>query len=347
MNTFEDVVNAAKELITSAWALAALTASFESGFLEFLTEPRTAQDLSDKSGISLELQKSLLGVLVALRFVARENGTYRCSPGMQQCLISGNYEWILAKLRSAHLQTHSLVQDAKHGNLHSGWRHKDPEILRSQGRLSSTEMVMMFENRILPRLDDLDSRLTKSSAVFLDVGTGVGCLALAMTARWPCLRVVAMEPFGPSLVEAKRNLADSPLSSRIELRAAGLEELTDDRAFDLIWLPQMFVPEELFRQGLKSVWRALRPGGWVWMPALNETGTAVRQATGRLRNVVWGGAPIGAPELMDLLRASGFTKVQKIENTPMGEHVFVVSQRLPNSGHYQSVHGPVVGLKAR
>ncbi len=332
MNNFEEVVTATKELITSTWALSALNASFESGVLKLLSKPQTLASLSAKSGFPAVLLESLLGVLVALGFVQRERDLYVSSPGMLQCLGSSNYEWLLAKLRSAQLQTHSFVQDAKRGDLRPGWRHRNPEILCSQGRLSSVEMAKMFENRILPRLDGLSCRLATDTAHFLDIGTGVGCLALAMASRWPCLRVVAMEPFGPPLAEARRNFENSPLSDRIELRPSGLEELIDERLFDLVWLPQMFVPGKLFRQGLGPVWRALRPGGWIWLSALNESGTKLRFAISQLRNVVWGGDPIRAADLKSLLCEARFTEIQEIENSSVGEHVFIVARRPENRG---------------
>jgi len=94
-------------------------------------------------------------------------------------------------------------------------------------------------------------RLQAPTASFLDVGSGVGALAIEMCSIWPHLHVVGLEPQAVPLAEGRRNVAAAGLGDRIALRAQRVEEMTEHEAFDLAWLPQVFLPREAFGPGLQ------------------------------------------------------------------------------------------------
>ena len=48
--------------------------------------------------------------------------------------------------------------------------------------------------------------------------------------------------------------------------------LRQDPAFDLAYIPQVFLPEDAFLKGLASVGRALHRGGWVSLPVISSPG---------------------------------------------------------------------------
>jgi len=54
-----------------------------------------------------------------------------------------------------------------------------------------------------------------------------------MARKWPTLRVVGLDVWGPSLALARQNVAAAGLQDRVELREQSADELPDDRAFDL------------------------------------------------------------------------------------------------------------------
>ncbi len=56
-------------------------------------------------------------------------------------------------------------------------------------------------------------------ASFLDVGTGVGQLAVAAAGLWPRATIVGIDVWQPSLERARANVAQAGLGERIELRA--------------------------------------------------------------------------------------------------------------------------------
>ena len=121
-----------------------------------------------------------------------------------------------------------------------GWAFDDPAILLSTGWLSAGIAHDIAE--IAPALDGLEDALHRDGAVFLDVGAGVAALSIALCETWPGLRVVGLEPWRPALALAEAQVSSSDVGERIELRAAGVEDLRDDVAFDAAWLAGPFVP---------------------------------------------------------------------------------------------------------
>src|SRR5262249_13399599 len=97
-----------------------------------------------------------------------------------------------------------------------GWNHSDPALLEAQGGGS----------RVVPHLIAAAAAtrpglaaLLKQPGTFLDVGTGVGWLAIEAARLWPALRVVALDIWEPALARARGNIAAAGLEQRIELRA--------------------------------------------------------------------------------------------------------------------------------
>ena len=90
-------------------------------------------------------------------------------------------------------------------NRQPGWSFTDQDVLESGG-----EVTQGFANaltRFAPSLEGLSARL-EADGRFLDVGTGVGRLSIAMARRWPSLRVVGVDTWAPSLAIARSNVAD-------------------------------------------------------------------------------------------------------------------------------------------
>ena len=87
-----------------------------------------------------------------------------------------------------------------------------------------------------------------------------------------------------------------------------IEDLADREAFDLIWLPQIFLPREVLERGLRRAWAALRPGGWILLIAYSTPGMDLDAALGRLMNVLWGGDPLYPEQVAELLAAAAFAR---------------------------------------
>lgn len=101
-----------------------------------------------------------------------------------------------------------------------GWIYEDPIILESQAQLS--RLIVRSIERVAAQLPDLGLTLCQPG-VFLDIGTGVGWLAIEAARAWPALRVVGIDFWEPALNLARKNLTQSGVAARMELRLQRIE----------------------------------------------------------------------------------------------------------------------------
>jgi 2-polyprenyl-3-methyl-5-hydroxy-6-metoxy-1,4-benzoquinol methylase len=228
---------------------------------------------------------------------------------------------LLAEIRmTLLLNTQLLLSPAR-----TGWTHTDGEILQSIGEFSATFPQALKQT--LPRLEGLAQRLESPDGALLDVGVGVGAMAIAMAREWPRLRVVGIDPWRPSLAIARANVQTAGLDARIELREQVAQELSDTRAFDLAFFPSFFIAEAVIRAALVHVYQALRPGGWIEFAIQNPGPDSLTAALARLRTVLWGGRPWTADEAESLLRQAGYTQVQTLPSWPTAPGVRIIGRR--------------------
>jgi len=240
---------------------------------------------------------------------SRDDGVYAPAPGVAELTADRvAAQRLSAELRTALLQASDLASRAKSLEP-EGWRHEDPEILRTQG-ITSASAVPLIAQRLLPALDDLAERFERPGAAALDVGTGVAAVAIGLAQRFPELRVVGIEPAAASLAEARRNVVSAGLEARVELRAQRVEELEDEVAYDFAFLPIVFLSTATVRSGLASVHRALRPGGWVLMGSLGVPGDDLRPAVARLRATLWGSEALAPEAVGRLAEKVGYEEVR-------------------------------------
>ena len=139
--------------------------------------------------------------------------------------------------------------------------------------------------------------------------------------------VVGIDPLPRAIELAAATLARHGLAERIELRCQGVQALEDDQVFDLAWLPLPFIPPAAVREGLPRVLRALRPGGWLLLPASTfEPGASGEIARWQVHLI--GGTLLSDHERTELLRAAGFESPTPL-STPPGALPPILAARRP------------------
>jgi SAM-dependent methyltransferase len=294
------------ELASSTWTLAAIGVLFDSGLADDLVEPRSVDELAARRPSMPHARiERCLAVAAQRGVVAAKNGRYQLAPGVLPHLDPVRRTVLQGDYRSYLLQPAAYLRAAWEAHPGSGWRHTDPAVLQAQGD-GSVMFAAGFKASILPELDDLGGRLERAEARFLDVGVGVAALTIAMCGEFPRLRAVGLDPLEVPLALARENVARARLADRVELRQARVEDLADEAAFDLAWLPPFFLgSREVVRRALDRIAVALRPSGWVLVPTINPSAGEAQRAVWSLVMESWGGPALQAPDAEALLNAAG------------------------------------------
>ena len=211
----------------------------------------------------------------------------------------------------------------------TSWSYADDPLLQEVGEFARFHALGLTRN-VIPALEGLSERFGAVDAGFLDIGVGVGGLAVELARQWPDLRIVGIDVFKPSLRLARENVEKAGLLDRIELREQGAEALEDDGAFDLAWMPIVFMPERVIPEATERTHRALRPGGWVVFSFINLSISDERAAAfWRLRTTMFGG-PLWLPSQVEkLARDYGFVDVRTLPSPPGAPVALVVGRRSP------------------
>jgi len=192
-----------------------------------------------------------------------------------------------------------------------GWTYEDSSVLQERGR-GSRAGARNFET-IARQRPALAAVLNGNSKV-LDVGTGTGWLAIECAKIWPSMQIVGTDIWEPALKFAASNIANEGLQDRIELRRQDINELSDQKAFDFIWVPTMFLPINTIDRIIPRVIQALVPGGFVvlgmFAPAPGPYGEAIRD----LLTIRSGGHPWRGDEFGNRLQLAGLRDVEYIDS---------------------------------
>lgn len=203
-----------------------------------------------------------------------------------------------------------------------GWRYQDPDILQSQGQASP--LIVHWIKALAAQRPELSEVLQRPGA-FLDVGTGVGSLAIEAARSWPALRIVGIDPWEPALTLARKNLAHSGLVERVELRPQRVERLEEKATFTLAWVPGPFISAEVVDRALERVRCALAPGGWLIFGLYPLPSAPLEHALTCLRIVLSGGNPWTSKEVEEKLRILVFDQIEVYSPAPL--IALVVAQR--------------------
>lgn len=205
------------------------------------------------------------------------------------------------------------------------WNTQSDEALLAQGN-ASAQGARPFAQFMLPMMGDLAGRLAASGSRMLDIGTGVGALAVSFAEAFPQLHVLGIDVLDRALALARQAIAASGAAARVTVCNMDVADFADDTGFDVAWLPAPFIPQPALSAGLPRVTAALRSGGWLMVGHGKFGGTAIEDAVTRLKTIAYGGTPLDEATACRLLRDAGLTSVRPVP-TPRGAPAITIGQR--------------------
>ncbi len=185
------------------------------------------------------------------------------------------------------------------------WRINDPDVLQSMGDLSR-----MLPRRMLAFAANRPALAKAMTGRFLDVGTGVGAIALEAAARCPTLTVVGLDIWDPALELARANVAASPDAARIEIRKQSITDLNEAAAYTVAFLAAPFMDQRVVEAALDRLAAAIAPDGYLVVSIYIPTADKVVGALTELRRVRSGGHSWSTDDMSAAISARGFVDIE-------------------------------------
>jgi predicted O-methyltransferase YrrM len=293
-------------LDNAAWALAAVIA----------TQRQAAEEsLAD----ALAADPNRTRILEAVGLVWRAGAEVVATEGWHDGPLAGS-------AASARLSSLRQALDAAAGEAPQGWDAQSDDVLLDQGRASAATGHALA-TRLVPTLAGLDARVARPGSRVLDVGTGVGALAVALAHDLPQVRVTAIDVLERAVRLARAELAKAgPEGRRVELRQQDVADLREPATYDLIWLPAPFLSEECLDASLTHIVDAIVPGGWLVVGTNPPPSDQLAAAVARWQASRNGGSFVDSKTMGSKLRGLGLGDVDPRPTVPGGP-ILVVGQR--------------------
>jgi SAM-dependent methyltransferase len=274
---FEELMRLSNRLLTNAQGLAALAARLRLDELGLEGDPAVRPQL-ERVVDALGVREHLDG------------------------LDEGERSVLLSFTRSYLAQAIDLVEDpGRPGE----WSYSDPVLLEAQGSASAVVARLIAE-----------AGLGTPGARILDVGTGVGGLAVALATTFPGSTVVGIDPWEPALVLARERIAATGLDERVAVLPVTVQELEDVDDFDLAWLPAFFIAERFLDEAIARIHAILRPGATVVVGIPGGADEeSLASAVDDLFTVRSGGSVLSPEDALARLRRAGFAETWEVERT--------------------------------
>jgi len=206
------------------------------------------------------------------------------------------------------------------------WAAQSDEALIAQGR-ASAQGAAAFAEFGLPMLAGLQEAFA-GGARMLDVGTGVGAMAVAYAQLFPHLTVVGIDVLPRVLALAARTVAASSVGDRVILREQDVSSMDETDTYALAWVPAPFLPASALAAGIPRVGNALRAGGWLMLGHGKYGGSALNDAVGRFKTIAYGGTALNDQEAQEMLRSAGLVEVRTLP-TPHGSPAISLGRKPP------------------
>jgi precorrin-6B methylase 2 len=268
-----------------------------------------------------DLDAAAEGVLVAAGLASRgSDGQVVHAPGIADLLSHGGQafgESIVSAMGQA-------IEAAKGSVADSGW-NADDDTLVAQGRASAAA-GRLLATTVASQLPGLSERLAQPGAAVLDVGTGVAEMACALAEALPSVEIVGIDVLERALRLADRTITAHGLVDRVRVRLQSVADITESRAYELVWLPLIFIPPDVVREAMPALHVSLHPGGWLVASVGRIQGSPLAVAVKMWQTQLASGTALTPEQATQLLTDHGFVDVMVV-GTPPGLPTLVAGRR--------------------
>jgi ubiquinone/menaquinone biosynthesis C-methylase UbiE len=254
--------------IYGAEAIALLMGAIDAGIVDALRSTDNVQEMAGLTGLEKERIVDILHAFEAHGLVERHDHGFRMVKQLERLTSNDATRPLIGILKAAKVRIHQL----------EGLRHTDriytalsADGVRSIAQgivISALSFARNFMGVALGETMPELKRLWQTGATHLEVGCGVGNTLFQILTTYPKVTAVGVEIEAETANEAGRRADILSINDRVEIKQMDACALTESNVFDTAQWSQMFFPKPHRAAVLQMLFRAIKPGGYVFMPIL-------------------------------------------------------------------------------
>ncbi|GAA1390670.1 SAM-dependent methyltransferase [Catellatospora chokoriensis] len=241
-----------------AGAITLLKAVHDRGWTTYLTQPRTEAELTGFAGVGPARVAHVLAALEAFGLVIREDTVIRLEPAVAELVLDDG----LYALSDVVAHAAALDVVLSHAVDPAG----PPPPTGAEALAVAEGSVWRpgpggreLYRKLLEAVPEFASAVREGR--LLDVGCGVAGATLTAATMLPGMRATGLELVPEVAAVAQRRAAALGIDDRFQVLALDVRDFDEAEAFDAAFWAQPFFPVDTRAAALRSIRRALRPGG--------------------------------------------------------------------------------------
>ena len=264
-----EYIRASRELtswITGAKVLALLSGAIDSGVMDALQTKRSAQQIADITSIDKQIIVDLCLALEVHGIVQQDGEYYQLTPDFAVLSSPTAAIPLPNVIHHAGVMIRTLQTVAPTDVTYTTTPAEDILAMAEGAGVSALSSSPHVGQESIAQLMPEVETIWQAGARHLEVGCGIGNSLFGTVTTYPNVTAVGIEIDELTAAEAERRAPVLGVTDRVEVRRMDACELQDEGTFDTIQWSQFFFPTASRPVVLQAMHRALKPGGYLFMP---------------------------------------------------------------------------------
>ena len=263
--------------ITGAKVFALLSGAIDSGVIDALRAKQTPQQISAVTKIDQQVIEDLCLALEVHGVVQQVEGHYELTPDFALLSTATAAIPLPNLIRYAEVMVQALRRPPTGGTYTTNESEDMLAMAEGSGVSALSSSPHVGQESIAQLMPEVEA-VWRAGARHLEVGCGIGNALFGTVTTYPNVTAVGIEIDELVAAEAIRRASELGVSESVDVLQMDACNLVDENEFDTIQWSQFFFPTSTRPAVLQAMHRALKPGGYLFMPWMGSVSNDVKSS---------------------------------------------------------------------